>query len=97
MGASRPHGLGAAPSTTRPPKLVVFGRAVANVLQNLPSTVGVEAFNEWYEPIQTQMREDLLLRFFYRLRSEILKQGTLHTSTSIYISHLNTSDLQPLM
>jgi hypothetical protein len=75
--------------------LVVFGRAVTNVLQNLRSTV--QDFDTWYAPYQTEMREDPLLRYFYVLRSEILKEGTLRTSSSTYVSHFNfPQDMQRL-
>jgi hypothetical protein len=77
--------------------LVVFGRAVTNVLQNLRTVVGVQAFNEWYEPWQEKMRKDELLKYFYQLRTEILKEGALKTTTSVHIANLNTRELQPLM
>lgn len=32
--------------------LVVFGRSVTFVLQNLKTPVGEVGFNEWYEPLQ---------------------------------------------
>jgi hypothetical protein len=63
--------------------LVVFARAVTNVLQNLRST---EAdFDAWYAAYVAEMRADPLLRYFYELRSEILKEGTVKTTTSVYI------------
>jgi hypothetical protein len=77
--------------------LVVFGRAVTNVLQNLRTVVGAQEFDKWYEPWQEKMRKDELLRYFYQLRSEILKEGALQTSTSVHITNLNTRDLQPIM
>jgi hypothetical protein len=77
--------------------LVVFGRAVTNVLQNLRTVVGVQGFNEWYEPWQEKMRKDELLRYFYQLRTEILKEGVLQTATSVHIANLNTRDLLPAM
>lgn len=77
--------------------LVVFGRAVTNVLQNLRTVVGVQEFNEWYEPWQKKMREDELLKYFYRLRTEILKEGALQTTTSVHIANLHARDLQPIM
>jgi hypothetical protein len=62
--------------------LVVFGRAVTNVLQNLRSVVGADVFNKWYEPVQAEMKLDEVMRFFYEMRTEILKEGTLKTFTS---------------
>ena len=65
--------------------LVVFGRAVTNVLQNLRSTVG-ESFDEWYQPKVEEMRNDQVLKYFYKLRSQILKQGTVNTSSAMLLS-----------
>lgn len=68
--------------------VVVFGRSVTNVLQGLRSAVG-PAFDEWYEPWQSEMRRDKLLRFFYKMRSTILKEGDLgvdYTARSARIS-----------
>jgi len=52
--------------------VVVFGRAVTNALQNL-RTFDKAAFDQWYGPWQQEMRDDPLLRWFYELRSDILK------------------------
>jgi hypothetical protein len=52
--------------------VVVFGRSVTNALQNL-RTFDQRAFEDWYEPWQREMRADPLLRWFYVLRSNILK------------------------
>lgn len=65
--------------------LVVFGRAVTNVLQNLRSTVG-ESFDEWYQPKVEEMANDQVLKYFYKLRSKILKQGTVNTFSSMSLS-----------
>lgn len=65
--------------------LVVFGRAVTNVLQNLRSTVG-KHFDKWYQPKVEEMANDQVLKYFYKLRSQILKQGTVNTSSSMFLS-----------
>jgi hypothetical protein len=65
--------------------LVVFGRAVTNVLQNLRSTAG-ESFDEWYQPKVDEMSNNQVLKYFYKLRSQILKQGTVNTSVSMSLS-----------
>jgi hypothetical protein len=67
--------------------VVVWGRAVTNVLQNLRSTE--PSFDAWYAPIVEEMRNDLLLRFFYDLRSALLKRGGRPTSTSVHIKSLS--------
>jgi hypothetical protein len=67
--------------------LVVFGRAITNVLQNLRST---EAdFDSWYAPYVQEMQADPLLRYFYELRSEVLKEGTLRAVAPTYIRSLS--------
>jgi hypothetical protein len=77
--------------------LIVFGRAVTNVLQNLRTPVG-SAFDEWYGPIRERMANDELLKYFYSLRSVILKQGSMPpVGSSMYIEHLDSQELQPLM
>jgi hypothetical protein len=62
--------------------LIVFGRAVTNILQNLRSVVGAKTFDEWYMPLQEEMRDDELLKYFYELRTEILKEGSLQQQSA---------------
>ena len=66
--------------------LIVFGRAVTNVLQNLRSTEGEKKFNEWYQPKVEEMKKDDISNYFYKLRSEILKEGTLNVHSSLEFS-----------
>lgn len=90
--------LGADPRRRLPGlrNVVVFGRAVTNVLQNLRSVVG-EDFDAWYEPIQKNMQKDKLLRFFYKMRSEVLKTGSLGEMGHTHRIRLNYDDLKPLL
>lgn len=77
--------------------LIVFGRAVTNVLQNLRTPLG-SAFDEWYGPIQDEMAGDELLKYFYRLRTEILKEGSIPLGgSSMHIGYLDGQELQSLM
>jgi len=63
--------------------LMVFGRAVTNIFQNLRS---IESnFDDWYTPLRKEIERDPLMRYFYTLRSEILKQGSLSVGTYAYI------------
>ena len=71
--------------------LIVFGRAVTNVLQNLRGRAA--GFDEWYESRVREMESDPLLKYFYNLRSVILKKGVLNVSTSLYIDHLDMGNL----
>lgn len=64
--------------------LIVFGRAVTNVLQNLRGIVS--DFDNWYQPYVTELKANPLFRFFYEARSEILKQGKLNTHSSLAMS-----------
>lgn len=73
--------------------LVVFGRSVTFVLQNLKTPIGEDTFNKWYFPHQEKMKNDILMKYFVTLRNEILKQGKLPLSVSAELN-FNTSDLQ---
>lgn len=53
--------------------IAVFGRAVTNALQGL-RTYNRHAFDEWYEPWRAEMQNDPLCRFFYGLRTDLLKK-----------------------
>lgn len=63
--------------------VVVFGRAVTNVLQNLRSVR--RDFDEWYLPIRREMESSPRMKFFYNLRSEILKTGQLRVTQSVHL------------
>lgn len=64
--------------------LVVFGRAVTNVLQNLRSAE--PTFDAWYNEYEAEMRADPLMKYFYDLRTRILKQGDLPVHSSVHLS-----------
>jgi hypothetical protein len=71
--------------------LIVFGRSVTFVLQNLSS---IEAgFQEWYEIIQDELKSDPLMKYFVDVRNNILKQGKMQVSTSAHIKSFSTSDI----
>jgi len=53
--------------------IAVFGRAVTNALQGLRS-FDRPAFDEWYAPWLAEMTDDALCRFFYALRTDLLKK-----------------------
>jgi len=67
--------------------VATWGRSVTNVLQNLRSTEIL--FDEWYKPYQEEMKNDSLLRFFYKLRSEVLKEGNVKLSRSAKVNSFN--------
>jgi hypothetical protein len=64
--------------------VIVFGRAVTNVLQNLRSTE--PEFDAWYGAYQAEMKADPLMKHFYELRSRILKQGDLPVHSSVTLT-----------
>lgn len=74
--------------------VVVFGRSVSNIIENLRSRV--EQFDEWYKPLSEGMARDPLLKFFYNLRSQILKQGELGTTNYAYVERLDRDAMQRL-
>jgi len=63
--------------------LIVFGRAVTNILQSLRSTE--PSFDNWYGKYKEEMENDPLMRYFYDLRSKILKEGLTETGIGVYI------------
>jgi hypothetical protein len=77
--------------------LIVFGRAVTNVLQNLRSVE--PRFDDWYGVKEAEMRDDELLRFFYKLRSIVLKDGNLGgpIGSSVRVDYFDGIDRARLM
>lgn len=76
--------------------LVVFGRSVTFVIQNLKTPVGSESFEQWYRPHREKMQADPLMKYFVTLRNEILKQGRLPIGTSASIENFSSSDISRL-
>jgi hypothetical protein len=72
--------------------LIVFGRAVTFVIQNLRSVLG-DSFDQWYAPEQEAMKLDPLMRYFVEARNAIEKQGRINLTTSATIHSFSTSDL----
>lgn len=77
--------------------IVIFGRSVTFVLQNLRSKVGEQEFNKWYEPIQEKMKTDELLCAFKNARNSLEKQGAITTSTSMHIDYLDSNMMRRMM
>jgi hypothetical protein len=74
--------------------VIVMGRAVTNVLQNLRHAA--PGFDDWYSPWEQEMSQDPFLKYIYKLRSEILKKGKPGASVSTYVMSFNTStDIPP--
>lgn len=73
--------------------LIVFGRSVTFVLQNLRSVVPDE-FDRWYEPEQQSLKNDPLMRYFVDARNELEKQGKLSVTTSVHLNSFSTRDIR---
>ena len=54
--------------------VVVFGRSMTLVMQNLKS-FDEKAFNEWYTPFQDEMKGDPLLLYFKDLRTRVIHKN----------------------
>ena len=76
--------------------VIVFGRAVTFVLQNL-RTIDATAFDEWYLPRQRTMKADPLMRYFNKLRTTLEKEGGSASGSGLFIEKLNMADLDPIM
>ncbi|HJV54311.1 MAG TPA: hypothetical protein VJ652_22800 [Noviherbaspirillum sp.] len=75
--------------------LIVFGRSVTFVLQNLRSVVGESEFNSWYEPHQQAMKADPVMRYFVDARNELEKQGKLSVTLRANLS-FSSDDIRKL-
>jgi hypothetical protein len=76
--------------------VVVFGRAVTNVLQNI-RTLDRERFDRWYEPRKRVMTEKPDFKYLYELRTQVLKEGVLgRTTASVEIGEFNSRQIADL-
>lgn len=76
--------------------LIVFGRSVTFVLQNLKTPLGGEAFDRWYSPIQDSLKANPIMKYFVDLRNEILKQGKTPATHISANASFSSSDLSKL-
>ncbi|MCD9854624.1 hypothetical protein LUD75_07890 [Epilithonimonas sp. JDS] len=72
--------------------LIVFGRAVTNVLQNLKNLV--VNFEGWYNPKVEEMGKDAILKHFYQMRSEVLKEGDIKFASSVQFNNFNSMEFE---
>jgi len=75
--------------------VVVFGRSVTNVLQNLRSKV--PDFDTWYEPWKAQMEQDPLMRYLYKLRTDLLKKVREGATNVTKIQSASLGELQHIL
>lgn len=73
--------------------LIVFGRSVTFVLQNLRPVVGTDNFDAWYAPRQDAMKASPLMRYFVDARNALEKQGKLSVSTHARVNSFSPADI----
>jgi hypothetical protein len=71
--------------------VIVFGRSVTFVLQNLKSHA--DGFEEWYQAEATALAADPLMRYFVEARNQIEKQGKLNVASSMHLRSFSTGDM----
>ncbi len=64
--------------------VIVFGRAVTNVLQNLRSTE--DSFEDWYKPQVAAMESQPLMKYLYKVCTEILKEGSVPVASGVLLN-----------
>jgi hypothetical protein len=69
--------------------VAVYGRMVTSALQRLRSRV--DGFDDWYGPIQQEMSNDALLKYFYMLRTLILKKASIRFGQKAAV-HFSSND-----
>jgi len=74
--------------------LIVFGRSVTFVLQNLRSVIK-EDFDSWYKQEQEKMRKDPLMRYFVEARNILEKEGELNIALRGRV-HFSDDDIRKL-
>jgi len=73
--------------------LLVFGRSVTFVLQNLRS-VNQPEFDAWYQVEKRELQGNALARYFVEARNELEKQGKLSVGTRTFIKSFTNEDIR---
>lgn len=92
--AEQGYALFAKPSTNRLSGLMnvaVWGVSVTCVLQNLRHIE--RDFEDWYGKYRTEMKDDPLMKYFWDLRSKILKEGKLSIGSFAHIKSLTSNNI----
>ena len=74
--------------------VIVFGRSVTFVLQNLRAYE--DSFDQWYAPHLETMKHDPIFLFFKDARNNLEKQGRLETGTTAHVSSLTSENMRVL-
>jgi hypothetical protein len=72
---------------------IASSRTVTNALQK--EGCHIDGFTEWYEPKQTEMRNDRLMRFFHNARVDDFHKGEHQLQFSTYNESLSSEDFDP--
>lgn len=72
--------------------VLVFGRSVTFVLQNLRSIES--SFDDWYDPHVAKMKADPIMQYFKDARNNLEKQGRIDVKTSATINALNDETMK---
>ena len=70
--------------------VIIFGVSMTHVLQNLRSVV--DEFDPWWATWRHQLENDPLLRYLYKLRSSILKEGRDQVTSVTSVGDLTLPD-----
>ncbi|PBP62879.1 hypothetical protein CCL21_28490 [Pseudomonas syringae] len=76
--------------------VLVFGRSVTFVIQNLKTIVGEQKFTAWYSPHQERMKADPLMKYFVEARNNLEKRGQLDVNREINVKSFNSNILSDL-
>ncbi|MEN3273836.1 MAG: hypothetical protein V7636_2597, partial [Actinomycetota bacterium] len=71
--------------------MFTYGRSVTLVMQTMRNSH--PDFDAWWQPYQEKFANDPLMRFANDARNAILKEGSLATSNSTYVEHLDGDKL----
>ena len=71
--------------------IAVFGRATTRSLQRLKSRV--TGFEQWYSLYREEMEKDPLMKHFWEMRNQFLKQGENPTGNYLQIHKFSPTDL----
>jgi len=74
--------------------VLVFGRSVTFVLQNIRSVDAT--FDDWYAPYLEKMKSDPVMQYFKDARNNLEKQGRVDVSTRAEIKLLNDDTMKAM-
>jgi len=80
--------------------VIMLGRTVTFVIQNLRTVSDRDEFDAWYQPLQDEMMADPLMQYFKKARNAIEKEGAMaeleHAGTVFGPQTIGPEQLGPL-